>query len=65
MTRKSAGHQPNRRSCAVVSDMVYLGALIDNSGSCELEIQRRIQLARTATTQLSKIWCDRNKTNKN
>ncbi|VEN39907.1 unnamed protein product, partial [Callosobruchus maculatus] len=28
-------------SCAVVQSFVYLGSLIDNSGSCENEIRRR------------------------
>ncbi|VEN41005.1 unnamed protein product, partial [Callosobruchus maculatus] len=29
----------------VVQSFVYLGSLIDNSGSCENEIRRRIQQA--------------------
>ncbi|VEN52282.1 unnamed protein product, partial [Callosobruchus maculatus] len=29
--------------CEVVQSFVYLGSLIDNSGSCENEIRRRIQ----------------------
>ncbi|VEN48860.1 unnamed protein product, partial [Callosobruchus maculatus] len=32
--------------CDVVQSFVYLGSLIDNSGSCENEIRRRIQQAR-------------------
>ncbi|VEN56657.1 unnamed protein product, partial [Callosobruchus maculatus] len=32
--------------CEVVQSFVYLGSLIDNSGSCENEIRRRIQQAR-------------------
>ncbi|VEN46332.1 unnamed protein product, partial [Callosobruchus maculatus] len=31
--------------CEVVQSFVYLGSLIDNSGSCENEIRRRIQQA--------------------
>ncbi|VEN38913.1 unnamed protein product, partial [Callosobruchus maculatus] len=45
--------------CEVVT-FVYLGSLIDNSGSCENEIRRRIQQARVAMTKLTKIWRDRN-----
>ncbi|VEN46635.1 unnamed protein product, partial [Callosobruchus maculatus] len=29
--------------CEVVQSFVYLGSLIDDSGSCENEIRRRIQ----------------------
>ncbi|VEN41935.1 unnamed protein product, partial [Callosobruchus maculatus] len=32
--------------CEVVQSFVYLGSLIDNSGSCENEIRRRSQQAR-------------------
>ncbi|VEN61755.1 unnamed protein product, partial [Callosobruchus maculatus] len=39
--------------CAVVQSFVYLGSLIDNSGSCENE-------ARVAMTKLTKIWRDHN-----
>ncbi|VEN39858.1 unnamed protein product [Callosobruchus maculatus] len=41
--------------CEVVQSFVYLGSLIDNSGSCENEIRRRIQQAREAMTKLTKI----------
>ncbi|VEN61013.1 unnamed protein product, partial [Callosobruchus maculatus] len=44
--------------CEVVQSFVYLGSLIDNSGSCENEIRRRIQQARVAMTKLTKIWRD-------
>ncbi|VEN42767.1 unnamed protein product, partial [Callosobruchus maculatus] len=37
--------------CEVVQSFVYLGSLIDNSGSCENEIRRRIQQARVAMTR--------------
>lgn len=46
--------------CEVVSSFVYLGALIENTGGCDGEIRRRIQLARSAMTQLNKVWRDRN-----
>ncbi|VEN39957.1 unnamed protein product [Callosobruchus maculatus] len=46
--------------CEVVQCFVYLGSLIDNSGSCENEIRRRIQQARVAMTELTKIWRDHN-----
>ncbi|VEN47020.1 unnamed protein product [Callosobruchus maculatus] len=34
--------------CEVVQSFVYLGSLIENSGSCENEIRRRIQQVRVA-----------------
>ncbi|VEN59534.1 unnamed protein product [Callosobruchus maculatus] len=46
--------------CEVVQSFVYLGSLIDNSGSCENDIRRRIQQARVAMTKLTKIWRDHN-----
>ncbi|VEN49388.1 unnamed protein product, partial [Callosobruchus maculatus] len=46
--------------CEVIQSSVYLGSLIDNSGSCENEIQRRIQQARVAMTKLTKTWRDHN-----
>ncbi|VEN36404.1 unnamed protein product, partial [Callosobruchus maculatus] len=46
--------------CAVVQSFVYLGSLIDSSGTCENEIRRRIQQARVAMTKLTKIWRDHN-----
>ncbi|VEN36212.1 unnamed protein product [Callosobruchus maculatus] len=46
--------------CEVVQSFVYLSSLIDNSGSCENETQRRIQQARVAMTKLTKIWRDHN-----
>ncbi|VEN61509.1 unnamed protein product, partial [Callosobruchus maculatus] len=46
--------------CEVVQSFVYLSSLIDNSGSCENEIQQRIQQARVAMTKLTKIWRDLN-----
>ncbi|VEN39809.1 unnamed protein product, partial [Callosobruchus maculatus] len=44
----------------VVQSFVYLGSLIDNSGSCENEIRQRIQQARVAMTKLTKVWRDHN-----
>ncbi|VEN51470.1 unnamed protein product [Callosobruchus maculatus] len=41
--------------CEVVQSFLYLGSLIDNLGSCENEIRRRIQQARVAMTRLTKI----------
>ncbi|VEN49774.1 unnamed protein product, partial [Callosobruchus maculatus] len=48
--------------CEVVQSFVYLGSWIDNSGSCENDIRRRIQQARVAMTKLTKIWRDHNVT---
>ncbi|VEN41679.1 unnamed protein product, partial [Callosobruchus maculatus] len=42
--------------CEVVQSFVYLGSLIDNSGSCKTHIQQ----ARVAMTKLTKIWRDHN-----
>ncbi|XP_030760717.1 uncharacterized protein LOC115885832 [Sitophilus oryzae] len=46
----------NINRCQVVKQFISLGALISNTGSCEVEIRRRIQLARNAMTQLTKVW---------
>ncbi|VEN59437.1 unnamed protein product [Callosobruchus maculatus] len=46
--------------CEVVQSFVYLGSLIDNSGSCEKKIRQHIQQARVAMTKLTKIWRDHN-----
>ena len=43
----------------VVRDFVFLGAKIDDSGSCKGEILRRLALGRAAMTGLSKIWKDK------
>lgn len=51
-------HVGNIAGFKVVNKYLYLGSLIDNSGSCEGEIRRRIALARTAVTKLTKIWKD-------
>ncbi|VEN45555.1 unnamed protein product [Callosobruchus maculatus] len=42
--------------CEVVQSFMYLGSLIDNSGSCKNEIRRRIQQASVNTKKLTKIW---------
>ncbi|XP_028034121.1 uncharacterized protein LOC114245976 [Bombyx mandarina] len=41
-----------------VDQFVYLGSVITDKGSCEPEIRRRIGMAKTAMTQLSKVWKD-------
>ncbi|VEN47818.1 unnamed protein product, partial [Callosobruchus maculatus] len=46
--------------CEVVQSFVYLGSLINNSGSCENENRRRIQQARVVITKPTKIWRDHN-----
>lgn len=54
-------NQPHIKTIAgfkVVNKYLYLGSLIENSGACEGEIRRRIALARTAVTKLTKIWKD-------
>ena len=38
---------------------VFLGAKIDDSGSCKGEILRRLALDRAAMTGLNKIWKDK------
>ncbi|VEN55231.1 unnamed protein product, partial [Callosobruchus maculatus] len=47
-TDQDRGHDNHREiktvgRCEVVQSFVYLGSLIDNSGTCENEIRRRIQ----------------------
>lgn len=46
--------------CEVVSKMIYFGSIIDNNDCCEHEIRQRIQLARSAMSELTKFWRDRN-----
>ncbi|VEN33584.1 unnamed protein product [Callosobruchus maculatus] len=60
--REHANHREIKSigRCEVVQSFVYLGSLIDNSGSCENEIRRRIQQARVVMTKLTKIWRDHN-----
>lgn len=47
-----------------VDHFIYLGSSISNNGSCESEVRRRIGMAKSAMTQLRKIWADRNITRK-
>ncbi|XP_062525565.1 uncharacterized protein LOC119628825 [Bombyx mori] len=47
-----------------VDQFVYLGSVITDKGSCEPEIRRRIGMAKTAMTQLSKVWKDQLKVTK-
>lgn len=57
--------QPGRiGNFEVVDKFVYLGAMIHKSGSCEFEIRRRIEIARSAMIKMMKIWKDRNITRK-
>lgn len=42
-----------------VKEFIYLGSLITDGGGCEPEIRRRITLARTAMSNLLKIWLDK------
>ncbi|KMQ86521.1 endonuclease-reverse transcriptase [Lasius niger] len=42
----------------VVSRFEYLGLVITNTGDCEPEIRRRIAMARSSTTKLTRIWKD-------
>ena len=43
----------------VVRDFVFLGANIDDSGSCKGEMLRRLALGRASMTGLNKIWKDK------
>ena len=43
----------------VVRDFVFLGAKIEDSGSCKGDILRRLALGRAAMTGLNKIWKDK------
>lgn len=42
-----------------VDSFIYLGSTICNDGSCELDVRKRIGMAKSAMTRLSKIWTDR------
>ena len=44
----------------VVHEFVYLGSLINDVGTCEAEIRRRIQMAKGAMTSLERVWKSRN-----
>nr|ADI61821.1 endonuclease-reverse transcriptase [Bombyx mori] len=48
----------------LVDNFIYLGSNINNTGSSELEVRRRIGMAKGAMTQLGKIWKDHNITQK-
>lgn len=39
-----------------VNELVYLGSLKNNAGSCTEEIHRLAGMAKSAITKLSKIW---------
>ena len=43
----------------IVRDFVFLGAKIEDSGSCKGEFLRRLALGRAAMTWLNKIWKDK------
>ena len=43
----------------IVRDVVFLGANIEDSGSCKGGILRRLALGRAAMTGLNKIWKDK------
>lgn len=43
----------------LVDSFIYLGSTITNNGNCESEIRRRIGMAKTAMSRLTKIWKDR------
>ena len=42
-----------------VSKFIFLGSLITKEGGCSQEIRHRLAMARSAMTNLSKIWADR------
>ena len=42
-----------------VKQFNFLGSLITTEGGCDKEIRRRVAMARSAMTQLSKIWANR------
>ena len=43
----------------IVRDVVFLGAKIEDSGSCKGDILRQLALGRAAMTGLNKIWKDK------
>ncbi|XP_037870362.1 uncharacterized protein LOC119629247 [Bombyx mori] len=44
----------------IVDNFNYVGSNISNNGSCEKKVRRRISMAKSAMTQLGKIWRDHN-----
>ena len=46
----------------IVRDFVFLGAKIEDSGSCKGKLLRRLALGRAAMTGLNNIWKDKDKT---
>lgn len=58
--RSNTMHMGNLQNrLEVVDNFIYLGSLIINKEGCEEEIRRRITLARTSMSNLTKIWKDR------
>lgn len=47
-----------------VNQFQYLGSMVTNKGNSEPEIRRRIGMAKSAMTELNKVWRDRNITNR-
>lgn len=47
-------------NCEVVQRFTYLGSMISDDGSTSPEIKRRVEIARSAASNLVKIWKDRN-----
>ena len=43
----------------LTDNFIYLGYSISNNGSCEVEVRRRIGMAKSAMSQLDRVWKDR------
>ena len=44
----------------IVSNLIFLGSTISDSGDCEQEIRRRIGMGKTAMSGMIKVWKDKN-----
>lgn len=54
-------NQPKKfGKCEVVEKFIYLGSTLHNTGNCEPEIRKRIEIARSVMIQLARLWKDGN-----
>ena len=49
----------DRENVEIVRDIVFLGANIEDSGTCKRDIFRRFTLGRAAMTGLNNLWKDK------
>ena len=61
-TDETEEFEVDREKVGVERDVVFLGAKIEDSGSCKGEILRRLALGRAEMTWINKIWKDKDLT---